>query len=54
MFQNILVPVDFSERNVQALAIALEMARMGHGRIALLHIIKFISGSTYAFWRSVR
>lgn len=47
MFNHILVPVDFSERNAQALAIAVDMARASHGRVSLLHVIKLIAGSSY-------
>lgn len=49
MYQHILVPVDFSERNPQALAVAVEMARLGHGRVSLLHVIKLISGALEDF-----
>ncbi|HRQ41242.1 MAG TPA: universal stress protein [Chloroflexota bacterium] len=49
MYQHILVPVDFSERNPQALMVALEMARMGNGRVSLLHVIKLISGALEDF-----
>ncbi|MCP4359198.1 MAG: universal stress protein [Chloroflexi bacterium] len=47
MFQHILVPVDLSDRNNQAVDIAVEMAQMSNGRVTLLHIIKLISGGTY-------
>lgn len=47
MFEHILVPLDFSERNKQALDIAVKLAQVGHGRIRLLHIIKQIAGSSF-------
>ena len=46
MFTQILVPVDFSERNTQAVQVAVQMARSGHGRVLLLHIIKLIAGGS--------
>ncbi len=49
MYQHILVPVDFSECNPQALAVAMAMARMSHGRVSLLHVIKLISGALEDF-----
>ena len=47
MFTQILVPVDFSERNAQAAQVAVEMARRSNGRVQLLHIIKLIAGGSY-------
>ena len=47
MFAQILVPVDFSERNAQAVQVAMEIARGGDGRVQLLHIIKLIAGGSY-------
>ncbi len=47
MFQHILVPVDLSDRNNQAVEIAVEIVQMSNGRVTLLHIIKLISGGTY-------
>jgi nucleotide-binding universal stress UspA family protein len=49
MYQHILVPVDFSERNRQALGVALDMAQWGNGRVSLLHVIKQISGTLEDF-----
>jgi len=49
MFQHILVPVDFSDRNQQTLEMAAAMARMSNGRISLLHVIKLISGTLEDF-----
>lgn len=47
MFEHILVPLDFSERNRQALEIAIQLAQLGHGRVSLLHVIKLIAGSSF-------
>ncbi len=47
MFEHILVPLDFSERNKQALDIAVKLAQVGHGRVCLLHVIKQIAGSSF-------
>ncbi len=49
MFLHILVPVDFSERNPEALALALALAKMSNGRVSLLHVIKLISGALEEF-----
>jgi nucleotide-binding universal stress UspA family protein len=38
MFTDILVPIDFSEHASQALRLAVKLARMGQGRITLLHV----------------
>ena len=46
MFQHILVPVDFSERNKQALDIAVKIALLDQGRVTLLHVIEMIAGTT--------
>ncbi len=35
----ILVPTDFSDASLEALRIALELARLGHGRLHLLHVL---------------
>lgn len=47
MFTQILVPVDLSDRNAQAVQVAVELAQGGHGRVQLLHIIKLIAGGSY-------
>jgi universal stress protein A len=47
MFTQILVPVDLSDRNAQAVQVAVEMAQSGNGRVQLLHIIKLIAGGSY-------
>lgn len=38
-YQRILVPVDFSECSNAAVAEALALARMSHGRLTLLHVL---------------
>lgn len=38
LFKNILVPIDFSETSLQALRLAVRLARHGQGRITLLHV----------------
>ncbi len=43
MFQHILVPVDFSERNRRSIEIAVNMAAIDHGRVCLLHVIEVIA-----------
>ena len=47
MFTQILVPVDLSDRNAQAVQVAVDMAQSSNGRVQLLHIIKLIAGGTY-------
>ncbi len=44
MFQHVLVPTDFTERNKQALEIALDVARSNDGQVSLLHVTKLIAG----------
>lgn len=41
-FNNLLVPLDFSDKNQAALDIALEMARPDEARVTLLHVIENI------------
>ena len=40
MFKNILVPIDLSDRNARALALAATLAEQGHGGVTLLHVIQ--------------
>ena len=47
MFTQILVPVDLSDRNEQAVRVAVEMAQSSYGQVQLLHIIKLIAGGSY-------
>lgn len=42
MFNHILVPVDFSEKNQVAIATAQELGRQFAARVSLLHVIEFI------------
>jgi nucleotide-binding universal stress UspA family protein len=42
MFQHILVPVDFSERNRHAVDVARNLAKHGAARITLIHVIETI------------
>ena len=46
MFQTILVPVDFTEKNRQAIDVAVDIARVRHGQVILLHVIEMIAGTT--------
>ena len=39
-FKNILVPVDFTEKNVAALDIAFELAVANRARVTLLHVVE--------------
>lgn len=40
MFQNVLVPVDFTEKNVRAIDLARDLANDSGGRVILLHVIE--------------
>ena len=40
MFQKILVPVDFTDKNEAALELAADLARRSGGEVALLHVIE--------------
>jgi nucleotide-binding universal stress UspA family protein len=42
MFQHILIPVDFSERNRAAVDFARDMAKQSAARITLIHVIETI------------
>ena len=44
MFQNILVPVDLTDRHHRALEIAANLARQNGGQVTLLHVIELIQG----------
>jgi universal stress protein A len=46
MFQNILVPTDFSEASEHTLKIAVNIALHDKGIISLLHVIKIIQETT--------
>lgn len=41
-FQHLLVPVDFTEKNLRALDIAFEVAVLSSARVTLLHVIETI------------
>lgn len=45
-FQHILVPLDFTPKNQEALDVARELAVADEARITLLHIVQSISDST--------
>ncbi|MEW5734732.1 MAG: universal stress protein [Thermodesulfobacteriota bacterium] len=47
MFRNILVPVDFSEENLKAAAIAAQLAGPYQGTVTLLHVIETIAGADF-------
>ncbi|MFN8440176.1 MAG: universal stress protein [Caldilineaceae bacterium] len=51
MFQRILVPVDFSEKNQRSLEIAHHLAATNQGTIYLLHIIEMIADSSFEEFR---
>jgi universal stress protein A len=42
MFKNILIPVDFTEKNEAAIEATSEIAKMHHADITLLHVIEKI------------
>jgi universal stress protein A len=41
-FQHILIPVDFTDKNLPALDIAVDLAVVNHARVTLLHVIETI------------
>ncbi len=43
-FQHILIPLDFTEKNLEALNIAFDLAVVNHARVTLLHVVEQISG----------
>jgi len=47
-FQHILVPVDFTEKNLAALDVAFEMAVANHARVTLLHVVETMDVETDA------
>jgi universal stress protein A len=47
-FQHILVPVDFTEKNLAALDVAFELAVANHARVTLLHVIETMAVETDA------
>ena len=42
MFRHILVPLDFSDKNLSALETARELAHLHRARVSLLHVIEVI------------
>ena len=47
MFQNILVPVDLTEKNRPAILTAIDLADPKKGTIRLLHVVETIQGSEF-------
>ncbi len=45
MFKHILIPLDFTEKNDPAIAIARQMAGTSAARVTLLHVIEAIEGA---------
>ena len=43
-FQHILIPLDFTEKNLEALNIAFDLAVVNRARVTLLHVVEQISG----------
>lgn len=46
IFNHILVPVDFTDKNRQAVDLALNMVERDSGRVTLLHVIERMAEST--------
>ena len=46
MFQNILIPTDFSGKDSHAIDISRELCSPGKGKITLLHVIEIIANTT--------
>jgi len=47
MFENILVPVDFTPKNKKALEITLQIVGSGKARVSLLHVVEIIEDATF-------
>ena len=43
-FKHILIPLDFTEKNLEALNIAFDLAVVNRARVTLLHVVEQISG----------
>ena len=43
-FRHILIPLDFTEKNIAALNIAFELAAVNHAVTTLLHVVEEIQG----------
>lgn len=42
MFKNILVPVDLTDKNTEAIRVACELASQAGGRVTVLHVIELL------------
>jgi universal stress protein A len=42
LFQHVLVPVDFTDKNLPAIDVARQLARQNGAKLTLLHVIEFI------------
>jgi nucleotide-binding universal stress UspA family protein len=40
MYKRILIPVDFTDKNLAALDEVYQLAKWGHGKVTLLHVIE--------------
>jgi len=47
IFKNIMIPTDFSEKDSNALDIAVDISSPAKGRITLLHVIELIAKTTF-------
>jgi len=47
-FQHILIPLDFTEKNLAALNIAFDLAVAEHARVTLLHVVEQVGGEVDA------
>lgn len=47
-FQHILIPLDFTEKNLAALDIAFDLAIAEKARVTLLHVVEQVSGEVDA------
>ncbi|MEZ4864559.1 MAG: universal stress protein [Caldilineaceae bacterium] len=47
MFHHIVVPVDFTARNKQALDLAVNLAIMSQARVTLLHVIELMQNAVF-------
>ena len=51
MFQHIVVPVDFSEKNQRSMEIALDLAATTGGTVYLVHVIEMIADTSFDEFR---
>jgi universal stress protein A len=47
-FRHILIPLDFTEKNLAALNIAFDLAVVNHAKVKLLHVVEQIRGDVDA------